>query len=381
MNIWLLLMCLFAAVYTLLLVVYRYGWIKQPFFEAGRITISGKTKVSLIIPARNEEASILTCLKAISEQNYPAALLEVLVVDDHSTDRTAELVRQFPASNVKLVDLAAYLSENEQLNAYKKKAIAVGIGLSTGTLILTTDADCVMGSEWVATLVKYYENRPVKFIAAPVAFHQERNFFEVFQSLDFLCMQGITGAAARLKCGTMCNGANLAYEKQAFLDVGAFKGIDCIASGDDMLLMYKMYKAYPDGIAFLKSPDAVVHTRPMPTLRTFLEQRIRWASKADRYDDRRLTVVLAFIYLWNVALLLFFLAGFFHPAWWLVWLALLLYKTAAELFFLAPVARFFRKSRQLWQFLPAQLLHIPYIVVSGWLGKFGSYRWKGREVK
>jgi cellulose synthase/poly-beta-1,6-N-acetylglucosamine synthase-like glycosyltransferase len=178
----------------------------------------------------------------------------------------------------------------------------------------------------------------------------------------------------------MCNGANLAYEKKAFNDVGGFQGIDCIASGDDMLLMYKMYKAYPEGIGFVKHPHAIVRTLPAEDVASFMQQRIRWASKADKYEDKRLTLVLAFVYLWNAGLLGLFIAGFFHPVLWVWCIGLIVFKTLTELFFLWPVAKFFQKTRLLWQFFPAQFLHIPYIIVAGWLGKFGSYEWKSRKV-
>lgn len=359
---------------------YRYGWSRLPPSAAARET-PPVTRVSVIIPARNEEKHILSCLEAVSLQSYPADLMEVIVVDDHSTDRTAELVANFGERSVRLIPLSEHLPDGHPINAYKKKAIETAVQHCTGDLIITTDADCIMSREWVRTLVGCYENNGFKFMAAPVSFYHENDFFKVFQSLDFLTMQGITGAVTQLHCGTMCNGANLAYEKKAFWDVGAFQGIDCIASGDDMLLMYKMYKAYPQRIGFVKHPHAIVRTLPAQNFSSFMNQRIRWASKADKYEDKRLTAVLAFVYLWNVALFGLFVAGFFNPVLWLWCIGLIVYKTLIELLFLWPVARFFQKTKLLWNFFPAQFLHIPYIIVAGWLGKFGSYQWKGRKVK
>ncbi len=388
MNIVLIIALILALLYGLLMIGYRYGWKRlAPCVNSG--PLSATTKVTVIVPARNEESHILSCLDALSLQTYPSGLVEIIVVNDHSTDRTAELVRNFINSDkdktdgqsVRLIHLKDYLPESSRLNSYKKKAIEIAVDLSEGDFIITTDADCIMSERWIETLVGVYEREGLKFVAAPVSFYRESSFFKIFQSLDFLTMQGITGATAQLHCGTMCNGANLAYEKQAFLDVGAYKGIDCIASGDDMLLMYKMYKAYPDGIGFIKHPHAIVRTLPVDSVRAFIQQRVRWASKADKYEDKRLTAVLAFIYLWNVLLFGFFIAGFFYPAFWFLCLCFILYKTLIELLFLFPVARFFRKSHLLWLFFPAQFLHIPYIVVAGWLGKFGRYEWKGRNVK
>ena len=73
--------------------------------------------------------------------------------------------------------------------------------------------------------------------------------------MDFMVLQGITGAVVYKNNLSMCNGANLAYEKKAFYEVNGFAGIDHIASGDDMLLMHKIWKKYPDRVHYLKSKE------------------------------------------------------------------------------------------------------------------------------
>ena len=98
----------------------------------------------------------------------------------------------------------------------------------------------------------------------------------------------------------MCNGANLAYSKAIFYAVDGFKGIDNIASGDDMLLMDKIQKQYPGSIGFLFSDNSIVQTLPMPTWKDFINQRIRWASKAGKYKDIKIIAVLVLVYLFNL---------------------------------------------------------------------------------
>jgi len=367
-------------VYGILMMRYGTGWTKLlPFTPV--TPVSGHTFVTVIIPARDEEDNLPVLLQALKDQNYPTHLFEVIVIDDFSSDNTARIVADFPASNVRLLQLSQHLSAEQRLNSYKKKAIEIAVSQATGEIIMTTDADCVMGPLWISTVVQYYETYKPKFIAAPVSFYKENNFFKKLQSLDFMTMQGITGALASLKDGTMCNGANLAYQRAAFYEVGGFAGIDDIASGDDMLLMFKIYKAYPDGVLYLKSEDAIVRTLPVDTFNGFMNQRIRWSSKADKYDDKRLTWVLALVYFWNVVFIFMGITAVVVPGWWPWLLIFLLYKITVEYYFLIPVARFFRKSDLLFWFIPGQLFHIPYIVVAGWLGKFGSYHWKGRKVK
>jgi cellulose synthase/poly-beta-1,6-N-acetylglucosamine synthase-like glycosyltransferase len=380
MYFFLTILFLLGGLYGMLMIRYGYGWKTLPPY-APATPVSGLTKVTVIIPARDEEDNLPPLLAALHAQDYPTHLFEVIVIDDFSTDGTASVVAGFPAENIKLLQLATYLSATERLNSYKKKAIEIAVSQAQGDLIMTTDADCVMGPRWISTMVSFYEANRSKFIAAPVSFYKENNFFKVLQSLDFMTMQGITGALAKLKDGTMCNGANLAYERKVFYEVDAFKGIDNIASGDDMLLMFKIFKAYPDGVHYLKNQDAIVETLPVDTFGAFMNQRIRWSSKADKYDDKRLTWVLALVYCWNVALLFGGIFALFVPAAFPYVLLAIVYKLVLEFYFLIPVAGFFNKRNLLGWFIPGQLFHIPYIVVAGWLGKFGSYQWKGRKVK
>ena len=177
----------------------------------------------------------------------------------------------------------------------------------------------------------------------------------------------------------MCNGANLAYTKNAFNKAGGFSGIDAIASGDDMLLMHKIFKLYPNGIAYLKSKEVIVRTEPAYTITQFFNQRIRWASKADKYDDKRIIAVLILVYFLNVWIFISGVAAFFFNVSF-YFIGLLAAKTVIELFFLYPVARFFNKQIILWWFPLAQSFHILYTITAGWLGKFGSYQWKERKV-
>ncbi len=331
-------------------------------------------KISIIIPARNEEDHIGELLKALQEQTYPMELFEIIVVDDHSSDKTVEIVSQFPG--VKLLTL-----NDDGINSYKKKAIEKGIAAASGELIVTTDADCVPPSSWLQTIIAFKEKTGAVFIVAPVAIHCNDSFVEVFQAMDFMVLQGITAASVYNKMHSMCNGANLAYEKQLFHDVNGFEGIDYIASGDDMLLMYKIAKKYPDSIQYLKSIDAIVSTAPMNTWFDFFNQRIRWASKATHYDDKRIFGVLMLVYLFNFSFLVLLVAGIWNSFYWLLFLIAWSLKTIVELPFFYSISKFFKKQWAVKLFFLFQPLHIFYTIISGLLGQFGKYEWKGRKVR
>ena len=365
-----ILLFLFAC-YSYLIIYYWLAWKSIPDYKTP--IPQSQIKISVIIPARNEEKNIGNLLVALQNQTYSSSLFETIVVDDHSSDATAAIVQQF--NFAKCIQL-----KDENINSYKKKAIEKGIEAATGDLIVTTDADCIPLPNWLQTLASFKQQKQSAFIAAPVVFTNNNSLLQLFQSLDFLVLQGITGASVYKNIHSMCNGANLAYEQKSFYAVNGFNGIDTIASGDDMLLMHKIWKNFPDRVHYLKSKDAIVSTEPMLTWKSFFNQRIRWASKAKNYDDKRIIAVLLLVYLFNLSFLVLLVAGLFNSYYWIYLLALWIGKTIIELPFVCAVAKFFNKQSLIKYFFFFQPLHIVYTITSGLFGQFGKYEWKGRRV-
>ena len=132
---------------------------------------------------------------------------------------------------------------------------------------------------------------------------------------------------------------------------------------------------------FLKSKDVIVETLPAENWREFMNQRIRWASKTNKYTDKKIITVLLLVYLLNAWILILGISSFFFIKAFYIFLVAIIIKIIVELSFLSPVARYFGKQKLLWWFIPAQPFHILYTLVAGWLGTFGSYSWKGRKVK
>lgn len=358
--------------YSILIFYYRAGWQEVPVFIPAAADTD--TRISVIVAARNEEKNIGNLLDSLLAQSYPTEFFEVIVVDDHSTDNTAEVVKNHPF--VRLIRL-----KYDNINSYKKKAIETGIGAATGELIITTDADCIPPPNWLKMMAAFYKEKNAVFIAAPVKLIPGNSFLPLFQSLDFLALQGITAASVQRRIHTMCNGANLAYQRNAFYKVNGFMGIDNIASGDDMLLMQKIARRFPERVFYLLSKDVLVSTRTADTWKEFFNQRIRWASKATHYKDIKIFSVLFLVYSFNLTLLMLAIAGIWIHSLWLGLAALILAKTIIEFIFIYPVARFFNETRLLKFFFPFQPFHILYTIIAGGLGLFGSFEWKGRRVK
>lgn len=357
--------------YALLVLYYAYSWNSIPLFIPAIKPV--QTRFSVIISARNEAACIGRLLEALRAQTYPSSLFEVIVVDDQSEDETVSVVRRFP--EVRLILLQA-----GEINSYKKKAIETGIAAATGEWIVTTDADCLPPANWLESIASFAEKKGSVFIAAPVYMKDDGSVLQLFQSMDFLMLQAITGAVVQRQQLSMCNGANLAYKKTVFGEVDGFRGIDDIASGDDMLLMYKIWKRYPESVHYLRSKDAIVTTEPQPSWRSFLNQRFRWASKAAKYRDKRFFPVLLWVYLFNLSFLSLLIASCICSCYWKWLLALWAAKTLVEWPLFYSAARFFGATHRAVWFFFFQPVHVLYTIISGFFGQMGKYEWKGRRV-
>jgi len=361
--------------YLLVLVYLIKGWsnLKRPELKP----ITFKTKVTILIAARDEEEKIALTIDDILSQDYPKDLTEIIIVDDHSTDRTAEIIRSYAAQGVKLLQL----NEDKPLNSYKKKAIAEAISLSTGELMVATDADCRMGPKWLSSIVNYYETKGPVMISSPVTYFEEKTLFERLQTLEFGYLVAMGAAFIGNNKASTCNGANFAYRKDIFYAVGGFKGIDDLASGDDELLLQKVAERYPGKIGFLKLRAAIVYTHAKHTLTEFLNQRRRWASKSTKYKDKKVVALAVGIWLFNVSLLVN--AGLsFHNTYFLkLFLIQFLLKFIFEALFLIPVNVFFKHGKLMWLLILLSPIHIIYFVYVGLIGNTRKYVWKGRTVR
>ncbi len=357
------------------------GWNATPEWKIPE-DFTPTTSVSIIIVGRNEATALPFLLDALARQNYPENLFQCIFVDDHSEDDTLQIAKNHPFKNKLVISLGDYI-EQEKITSFKKTAIETAIPLATGQLIITTDADCVMNENWLENLVSFYEEKIYKLIAAPVNFHQEKNILEKFQSLDFIGMMGVTAAGIQQQFMRMCNGANLAYEKDVFLEVNGFSGNEEKASGDDMFLLHKIAEKYPDGIGFLKQEKATVYTQAKPTISSFYQQRLRWATKNADYDDLRVLFINAIVFFtcFNFFTSIIFLV-FFPKLLLINMLIILIGKGIADYFFLKKMSHFFQRKDLMKTFFISQFFHITYIFTIGMAANFiKQYEWKGRKVK
>lgn len=342
----------------------------------------GLPRVSVIIPVRDEASSIGSCLQDLARQDYPVDQFEVIVVDDQSSDTTPDIAKAFgkdhPGLNMRIVQVSGI----ESSAGGKKEAIRLAVGMAQGTLMLTTDADTHRQPGWISAMANCYQTNHPKMILGPVTFLPEETFFQKMQTVEFVSLMAATAGLCSAGMPVMCNGANLAYEKQAFLEAGGLEGELGIPSGDDVFLLSHIRRRFgADSIRFLWDERGIVRTEAKRKFSDFWQQRIRWVSKSRGYRDWKILFTAVSTYLFNLMLFAGLVGGIFSRS--LLWLALglILIKSMAEWYPVYRMAIFLKKTNLMVWFLPLQLLNILYVTAVGLLGNLLPYQWKGRKVQ
>jgi len=341
------------------------------------------TRISVLIPARNEAAGIAACINSILRQDYPPELYEVIVIDDHSEDQTAEIVNSYKDLRIKLIRLADFSTEFEHL-AFKKQALTAGVRFSDGSLLVQTDADCTAPPLWLKETAFYHENNGAPCILGAVHFIENENILGRFQALEMTGMMLVTAALANAGKPWLANGANLAYTRKAFETVEGYTGQTHLASGDDMMLVHRIGRNYPGKVVFLKNRNLAVETGVQPDWQSFLSQRIRWATKTNSYSEKSITIVLGGIFLFCIAGLTMIFGGLVlgMQTLLLAGLASFLGKALADYYLLSEACRFYHREQLLRKFWITEIMHTLYIVFAGVMGLTRrKYEWKGRRVQ
>ncbi|MFZ4647808.1 MAG: glycosyltransferase [Gemmataceae bacterium] len=386
--------------YCLMTLALWWGWVNIP---TARATGQPVVHITVVIPVRNEAQNIPHLLADLARQSYPH--FDVIVADDSSTDNTAAVVRQLTDGLPYTLTLLPL--PDERTGAPKKRAIAQSISIARGELILTTDGDCRVGPDWILSFASFYTEHQPKMMTGPVTFTGAKDdisakavvqrdqstemsslqvVFSQLQTVEFASLIGSGAATLALGTPTMCNGANLCYEKRVFEEVNGFAGIDHVASGDDELLMHKIAKRYPfgghpAGVRFLKNPAAIVQTAPHASWHAFYNQRKRWASKWRAYDSWQPSALAVFVFLSNITPVLAVLGGITGAISGPMVALIIGLKTAPEFLFLRVIVQFLQKSRAVRWIPLTQLIYPFYVVFFGLAAQKKGFTWKGRVLK
>lgn len=283
--------------------------------------------------------------------------MEVIVVDDHSSDSTVQVASSFP---VQVMELKDHYWSSEYATG-KKPAITLGVQKAKGEFILVLDADCIPTSIWIETHIHCALTQDSVFQTGPVLIKEAGNKWEWMQHFEFLTLMLITGAGLQLKKHGLANGGNMLFKKEAFGKVKGFEGNLHIPSGDDLFLVEKMKQHYPDQIHFVKNQNAIVLTPAKADLQSLLVQRLRWMKKNSQLKDHsieRTWWFVGLIHIWILVLLILTVAGIL-PFWILG--TFLLLKWLADAWVIKAASKFSSVRNNWARFIPSQILYGWYL--------------------
>jgi len=333
-------------------------------------------ETTVIVSARNEENNISNLVNALVNQSYPKELLQLIIINDRSTDQTAEILTNYEREidNLTIVTI----QETPAGWAPKKWALNTAINTVTTEIILQTDADCIPHNDWVKCMVQPFSSSEVGFVSGPAPLTNKSTLIDSLYELDSLAQDAFSAGGFSQGMVFSCTGRNIGYSKQAFDDVSGYENVSHFISGDDDLLLHKItghpsYKAQ-----FVLSKESVVESPPPSSLEQFIHQRLRFASKGFSYYNIKtsasLRVVLPFLYVTNlVALLsLFNFTETSHFYWMWPWIIKTMVDGIITYVFYHSIGR----KWSLGTMTLLSLIHPLYIVTFGILGPFSTFEWK-----
>ncbi len=358
----------------LLLYAVLVFWLGSGFLrtKSFRAVSSAPLPVTLIICARNEEKHIVRCLDSILLQDYPRGLLQLIVINDASTDATVQLAERV----LKHSGLNYRIISNRHQKG-KKQSITFAMQFANHELIVLRDADTYTTSySWLQSISDYYGASRSDLIIAPVAIADNYGLLWALQAIENNILAVFAAGSCFYHKPFLCNGANLAFTKSLFAKTNGYASHLQHASGDDIFLLEDAKKIPDVSIGYLKSTYAVVHTYPGYSLGQLLRQKIRWASKF-KNNSNALNLVLSIAgFCVNAAWLWCFIGSFFAIAWQPAFLLFVFFKLAID-FLLLFLASGFIKNRLLWWFaLPVGCVYPLYACLVGLASLTIKPRWK-----
>ena len=361
--------------YAVMIVWVRRGWRNTAPLEVEGVPPA--EKITLIVPCHNEAKHLPAFLESLGRQTWPADRMEVILVDDHSTDTTGEILAQYAAAH-------SHVRVLRSGRRGKKEALETALAVATTAFILATDADALLPPRWVETMMALRVWEGAAFVAGPVLPETGRSFSARFGYLESAALLGVaTGSAARGHA-LFCSAASMGFEKRLVdLEEDVFRKE--IPSGDDVFLLHAVKRHRPEDIRYLRSHNATVTVREEEGMGHLFRQRRRWAGKTYFYRDRDTLIVAALVLAANTALLAVLPLAFLTP--WGVPMVVGLWglKSFPDLLLLYDVLNFYEQRKLLRWFPVMQLLYPFYLLLTGTMTTFSLWRkertWDGSSER
>lgn len=333
---------------------------------------------SVVIAARNEEKCIGKCLESILSQSISSRRYEIIVIDDRSTDATQKIISDYSSRyhNIKTISIL----ETPSGLSPKKFAIQKGIEIAENEIIVFTDADCSVGKDWLETIDHYF-TKDTGLVQGITTYNRPdgmNRFFFGLQAVDFLSHGIVAAAGIGAGMPINSNANNFAFRKAVFESINGYGEAGKVVSGDDDLLLQRVWKNRELKVRFMTDVSGAVSTRPTETVRGVFEQRKRWGSKTVHYNIVQVCF-LGGIFLFYLSVLSAFCAGLFFQKYLILFASIAVVKLSGEMLLLMPGTRLFNKKELRRFIIPASLFQTAVVVYAVTTGVFGKFKWKGQR--
>lgn len=362
------LLFLFSAIYIIMILLFAGA------AATSRVRPDGgfRPRVSIIIAARNEEEHIGACLDSLLALAYPQELLDIIVVDDRSTDRTAEIVSRFTGRHAHI--RALRIGTETELPPGKTNAVTCAVDISRGEILMFTDADCRVPPTWVENTVAHYADPSIGVVAGFTSL-VGKSWFEEMQALDWFVLTSVAAATTRLGFPVTAVGTNLSVRREAYNSVGGYRKIPFSVT-EDYALFHAVTGSGKWKARFPMVRETLVESTPCLNWNQLFSQKKRWFIGGRGMDAKSL-LIFAFPYVFNFLILL----GLFLSPLWTVCLAIAV-KLVVDFFLCLPAVLTFRRLSLLLVYPLFEIYYYMYVLVFPPLVLFGSeITWKERKFR
>lgn len=347
------------------------GWILYPSnTNSSLIDLENNSSkgVSIIIPFRNEAQNLPTLLSNLTKQNLPSSEIEIILVNDHSSDFWEDAILPFKGN------CCVRVLESRAIG--KKNAIFDGVINAKYPIILTTDADCYMSINWVKSMMWHYQQHEDDLLFGPVKLEGDSSLLSYFQEIDYMSMAVVGAGASNLSQPFLCSGANLMFSKEKYLEL--FKEIRLeYSSGDDVFLLHA-FKQRGYQIQFVQNKDAMVFSNVQKSFKSLVNQRVRWGAKAAGYKDGMSVYISLVVFVINFSLAI----GVFSSVCSIHILKLtflfLVLKIVCDTIFIMISSEFFGVKFRLLSTVACGVCYPFWITIIAFKGFVQKVSWKGR---
>lgn len=342
---------LILGLYGLMMALFRWGIFR---LNKRTVTVNNIPLISVVIALKNEEKHIEALVESIKKVDYPKGKFEIILVNDHSTDRTAEMLRKLVSTGINVI-----LNKGNG----KKSALITGVEFAKGEWIAVTDGDCIVPRLWLQNMLKVRVVE-TKMVLGPVFIDSEESdpaILKALQTIEFLGLQGVTAGSSGLGIPISANGANMMFHKESFNEIQPYKDNLQISTGDDQFLMMKMQEEKENSITYCMNQNAIVRTQAMDNWNSYFRQRIRWASKGSSYKNNTIILVGAIVILTSFLMIYTLISGVLKSSYTTLGYVFI-FKMLVDALVILPMTKFSKSKFRLLHYLISGMVY-PFIVI------------------